>query len=87
MSDDSFIGVVSGESDSLGRVSSWYVADGMMPSIEDPEREATWKKRVRETNLPYSSRESALVAAHDRLKKESENYNTPGGCEYGVLEL
>jgi hypothetical protein len=80
MSDDSFIGVISGDSDSLGRISAWYVASGMMPSLEDPESEEIFKHKARLT-LPFSSREAALVAAHDKLKGE---IYPP---EYGVVEI
>lgn len=87
MSADNFVGVIAGEKDSLGRVSAWYVSHGSMSNIEDPERELEWKDYVRANKLPYPTRESALAAAHDKLKKESENYNTLSGCEYGVIEL
>ena len=79
MSDDSFIGVISGEKDSLGRVSAWYVAHGLIRYIENPEKETEWKKIIREKTLPFSSRTAALSAADSRARKENP--------ERGVLEL
>ena len=85
MSDDSFIAVFSGEKDILGRVSRWYVSHGMMPSIENPDREKDWKQRIiagdEEELRSYPSREQALIAAHDMLKEESYP------VEYGVIEI
>lgn len=86
MSSDDFIGVFSSK-DSLGRDSRWYIAHGMMSCIENEGNEISWKK-MNEKNIPdgYPTREAALVAAHDLLKKEKENpYSS--GVEYGVLEI
>lgn len=87
MSSDDFIGVFSSK-DSLGRDIRWYVAHGMMLNIEDSISEVDWKKYIINNNdyRGYPTREAALVAAHDLLKKEKENpYSF--GVEYGVLEI
>lgn len=80
MSADNFICIIPGDKDSLGRVSAWFVSSGFMSYIEDPDSEEKYIKQVKESNLPYSSRESALVAAHDLAAKEPI-------LEYGVFEL
>lgn len=87
MSSDNFIAVFSSK-DMLGRDLRWYVAHGMMPSIEDPDKESEWKQDIIKNNdyRGYPTRESALVAAHDFLNKKKEDYNCPV-VEYGVIEI
>lgn len=87
MSSDDFIGVFSSK-DSLGRDSRWYIAHGMMSCIENEGNEISWKKNIISNNnyRGYPSREAALIAAHDQLKREKENpYSF--GVEYGVIEI
>jgi hypothetical protein len=83
MSADNFIAVFS-EKDSLGRDMRWYVAEGMMPSIESDEDTEKWKNHIIEKHTnnrwDYPTRESALVAAHDMLKRKYI-------VEYGVIEI
>jgi hypothetical protein len=88
MSSNTFIGVFSSK-DSLGRISRWYVAHCMMHNLKNPESEEKWKDHIIETTWEchsFPTRESALVAAHNLLKKEQENPYCPT-VEYGVIEI
>lgn len=85
MSSDDFIGVFSSK-DLLGRDSRWYAAHGIMSCIETEGDEMMWKAKIENNSKGYPTREAALVAAHDLLNKQKENYNCPT-VEYGVLEI
>lgn len=85
MSADNFIAVFP-TYDSLGRAERWYVAHGMMPSIETPEREKKWRDNIVKTSystqFSFNTIGAALEKAHDMNK--DIRYSP---VEYGVIEL